>query len=64
MITLVISACLIADPRACQDYRLPLFGTFSSQQCAESALPHFAKWAADHPGLEIRRWRCTNGEDI
>lgn len=64
MITIVISACLIGDPSVCRDYRLPLMGTFDSRQCAESALPHFAKWAADHPQWEIMRWHCATGEGI
>lgn len=64
MITLVISACLIADPNVCRDHMVPLLDNYSSRQCVESALPHFAKWAADHPGWEIRRWRCGTDKEI
>lgn len=63
MITIVISACLIADPSVCRDHRLPIMGNFAPHQCAESALPHFAKWAADHPQWQIEKWRCATGED-
>lgn len=64
MITIVISACLITDPNVCRDHRLPLHGNFSDRQCVESALPHFAKWAADNPTWEIKSWRCGTDQEI
>jgi hypothetical protein len=64
MVIILISACLIADPGVCRDHRLPLLGNVLLKQCAESALPHFAKWAADNPNWEIKSWRCATDEDI
>ncbi len=59
MITIVISACLIADPSVCKDHRVPLLRNIDPAQCAQDALPHFAGWAASHPAWTIKRWRCT-----
>ena len=59
MITIVISACLIADPSVCKDHRVPLLRNIDPAQCAQDALPHFAAWAVAHPAWKIKRWRCT-----
>ena len=59
MITIVISACLIADPSVCKDHRVPLLRNIDPAQCAQDALPHFAGWAAAHPAWTIKSWRCT-----
>ena len=59
MITIVISASLIADPSVCKDHRVPLLRNIDPTQCAQDALPHFAGWAAAHPHWTIKRWRCT-----
>ena len=59
MITIVISACLLADPNVCRDHRVPLMRNIDPSRCVESALPHFANWSVNNPGWEIKRWRCT-----
>jgi hypothetical protein len=28
-----------------------------------NAPPHFAKWAEEHPGWKIKRWRCTDSSE-
>jgi hypothetical protein len=66
MIAIVISACLAGDPGVCKDYRIPLASHVDSNNCMTGAQPHFARWAAQHPGWRIVRWRCTSGnvEDL
>lgn len=59
MITIILSACMVADPNVCKDYRLPLDGDMSTQQCAMAAPPYFAQWAEDHPAWQIKRWKCV-----
>ena len=61
MIAIVISACLIGDPGVCQKYRIPLAHGVSTSNCLFEAQPHFAKWATQHPGWEIKRWHCSSG---
>lgn len=62
MIAIVISACLVGDPGVCKDYRIPLAYHVDSNRCMANAQPHFAKWAARHPGWQIVRWRCTSAD--
>jgi hypothetical protein len=62
MIAIVISACLVGDPGVCRDYRIPLAHHVSSSNCMTDAQPHFAVWAAQHPGWQIVRWRCASGD--
>ncbi len=66
MIAIIISACLANDPSVCKDYRIPLASGLDAQHCAMYAPPHFARWAEEHPGWKITRWRCssTSSDDI
>lgn len=59
MLAIVISACLIADPGTCRDYRMPLDINTDTATCALNAPPHFAQWADEHPGWRIVKWRCA-----
>ena len=62
MISIVISACLIADPEVCRDYRVPLsIDVVDPKHCLMAAPPHFALWAEEHPGWRIVKWRCRPG---
>ena len=58
MMTIVLSACLSADPGKCKDFRLPLDGDWTATTCAMSAPPYFAKWADEHPAWRVMRWKC------
>ena len=66
MFAIVISACLVADPGVCKDYRIPLDEQISSARCMLDAQPHFAKWMESHPGWQITRWKCapSNVQDL
>lgn len=61
MITIVLSACLISDPKVCQDYTIPLNSNWDSTRCAMYAPPFFARWEADHPKWRVVRWHCKPG---
>lgn len=60
MLTIVLSACLISDPGVCKDYKMPVDGDMDATQCALVAPPYFAAWATEHPGWQIRRWKCLS----
>lgn len=68
MMTIILSACLIANPTECKDFRIPLNVSelMSTNQCAIFAPPYFAQWAQENPAWEVRKWRCQAGsvEDI
>ncbi|MFA5949480.1 MAG: hypothetical protein WC807_04290 [Hyphomicrobium sp.] len=60
MMTIILSACLVAEPNQCKDFRIPL--DVSEQmdvgQCAVAAPPYFAQWSEEHPAWRVRRWKC------
>ncbi len=58
MIAIVLSACLARDPGVCRDFQVPIDGGFDTASCAMSAPPYFARWAEEHPGWTINRWKC------
>lgn len=58
MLAIIISACLVADPTVCKDYKIPLMSDIDPKSCLMHAPPHFGKWATEHPGWRITRWRC------
>jgi hypothetical protein len=58
MMTIILSACLVADPGQCKDFRLPLDGDWDTRSCAMSAPPYFAKWMDEHPAWRVMRWKC------
>ncbi len=58
MMAIIIQACLIADPQVCQEHRIPVNGDASDSHCMLHAPPYFAKWSQDHPGWQIKKWRC------
>ncbi len=62
MIAIVISACLVGDPAVCKDDRIPLALNVNPRNCLSDAQPHFANWAASHPGWRIVRWRCASAD--
>ncbi len=58
MLTIVISACLIAEPASCKDYKLPVDGDMDTTQCAMMAPPFLANWADAHPQWQVKKWKC------
>lgn len=62
MISIIISACLIADPDVCKDHRVPLASNIDAKGCLFEAQPHLPKWAEQNPNWQIKRWRCAAGD--
>jgi|APFEC2959095171_1045051.scaffolds.fasta_scaffold28232_2 hypothetical protein len=60
MLSIILSACLIANPSHCRDFKIPLDAEvgMDSMRCAMAAQPHFAKWNEEHPQWRIKRWKC------
>lgn len=59
MLAIIVSACLTADPNVCRDYKIQIQEDFDSQTCALHAPPYFVPWSEEHPGWQIKRWRCA-----
>jgi hypothetical protein len=62
MMTIILSACLVADPATCKDFRLPLDGEMDTRQCAMVAPPFFAQWSEEHPAWRVMKWSCQSSE--
>jgi len=58
MLSIILSACLVADPNQCRDFKIPLDVDMDVGQCAMAAPPYFAQWVEEHPQWQIRRWKC------
>jgi len=59
MIEIIFSACTIVG--ACKSERLTFIGQpgeLSVYACAKYGQGHLSKWAGEHPGYLIKRWRC------
>ena len=52
---LVLWVCLVARPEACRIERIPTEARLElPAQCTAAAF----EWAAGHPSVTVRRWRC------
>lgn len=59
MLAIILSACLANDPSVCKDYKITLDTDIDPTRCAMDAPPHFAQWVEEHPGWQIKKWRCA-----
>jgi hypothetical protein len=59
MIDLVLLACTLANPTACQEYHLLFQSSGSLQSCMMQAQPTLAQWVSEHPKYRVARWRCA-----
>ncbi len=58
MLAIILSACLIADPNQCRDFKLLVDFAMPAQYCTMAAAPVVAQWSAEHPQWQIKRWQC------
>ena len=61
-ISIVISACLIADPEVLQNHRVPLsIDVVDPRHCLMAGATAFRALGEEHPGWRIVKWRCGAG---
>ena len=63
MISVVISACLIAQPMKCEDFSLQFAEEIENVTpfaCMRYAQPELVKWNEHHPHWKIRKWKCKS----
>ncbi|HRN89390.1 hypothetical protein [Hyphomicrobium sp.] len=58
MLTIILSACLVANPSECRNFELPLAVEMDVRRCAMVAPPYFARWIDEHPQWQIKGWKC------
>jgi hypothetical protein len=59
MIELILTICAINGTDQCVEQRLQFVSQGSVMQCMMQAPPYVAKWAAEHPGYRVAKWRCA-----
>lgn len=61
MVELIIMACGFATsgPSTCREFAVQFEGV-SQFQCAVASQLARAQWAGDHPGYEIKKYRCQH----
>lgn len=59
----LLTACLIADPSACINDRLPLADATTPMGCMLMAPPALARWTAEHPNRRVVRWTCRPNDE-
>jgi hypothetical protein len=57
MIALILTVCLVAAPADCRDEPSP-YPLESPIGCQVLAQRYAAEWVDEHPGWELRGWRC------
>ncbi len=60
MLSVILSACLIADPNQCRDFKIPVDFKMPAKYCTAAATPVCARWANEHPQWQIKRWKCQS----
>lgn len=56
MVTLIVTACLLATPAKCDTYYIP--GEYSPIQCALFAQQSLVEWQKYNKHLKIKSWKC------
>lgn len=59
MIELLLSVCLIDEPRRCKEVNLTYTAdAVTPHQCMMFGQAEIAKWSAGHPKWRIEKWKC------
>ncbi|GLS77059.1 hypothetical protein [Oharaeibacter diazotrophicus] len=58
-IDILMTICLLSDPKACEQRTLPVAEVTSLAECLYWAQPRIAEWSTSHPKYRIVRWRCA-----
>lgn len=60
VLELLMKVCLLSEPTSCHDVTLVFEADNATpMQCAFVGQVEMAKWAVEHPGYTIRKWRCA-----
>ncbi len=62
MVELFLTACLLAQPVACEEFYAPFQRSMTLAQCARQGQLWAVRWSLDHPEWRIKGWTCTAPE--
>lgn len=67
-VSLVMTVCLLSDPKQCHDEHYTFENHGSLNVCMREAVPYMAEWAGSHPTMKVKRWHCeypgAGGEEL
>ncbi len=64
MLYIVLTACLVSSPDACEERYIPLYADISPMACMMGAQAEIARWQQTHADLDVSRWQCKTDEMI
>ena len=58
MVELILVACLLKEPRHCEEFHIPFAAEIQAPQCLWQSQFRAAQWVGQHPAWVIRELRC------
>ncbi len=58
MVEFVVFACLIAQPKHCESFRIPFSHEMATSACVWQSQIKAAQWAGEHPQWIVKRMSC------
>ena len=59
MVELLIVACLLAEPKHCEQFHIPFLEPMTVVQCMYRSETQLTQWVAEHSDWVLRRWSCS-----
>jgi hypothetical protein len=59
MVELIVLACLMADPKHCEEFHMPFLQSMAVSECvSKPPTLEVVRWATEHPSWTIKKWTC------
>jgi hypothetical protein len=58
VVELVVLACLMAEPKHCEEFQVPFLRPVAVLCMAKPTALEVIQWANEHPLWTIKRWTC------
>jgi hypothetical protein len=59
VVELVVLACLMAEPRKCEEFQMPFLRPMAVSECmTKPPTLEVIQWANEHPLWTIKKWTC------
>lgn len=59
LVEIVMLVCSLSDPSSCREEHLFRETRGSLNSCMSWAPTEIAKWAQEHPAVQVKRWKCV-----
>ena len=58
MVELVLIACLLKEPKHCEEFHIPFAAEMKTPQCVWQSQMRVAQCAGNHPGWVVKKISC------